>query len=496
MSRRDPLRLRMALLCALMTCLLVGGGSTAASAAARSSSSATAAKAHKKPPRRVGGKVHHAWPNGRGAPKSSLARWLARQVGPTKVKPCRRKVHGRTVACKRKKPPRKSTLPPGFRGQLARADGIDPSIDFMPDASTTSTGSSTLALVRSFSIPTDDPSYARLLNWSWTYDSAMTAAAFAAAGDTSEAQQLIDQLSALQHTDGSIEIAFNVSTGEAESTFRSGTIAAVGLAGSLFDQYARSSRYLAMQERTAAYLLTLQGSNGLVRGGPDVSWYSTQHNLLAYAFLVRLGNEALAGGDRTHATTYYTAAFKIAAAINTLLLVQQGSTAYFIEGLNDGVRALDTEALGIMYLQSLGQTSLASEVSAYTQSALGVSGRSITTSNTPATYNMTYSAHGPFSGFEPFAGANAPDVLWPEGSAEMLLAQSTIGQSTTTLTASINSIAALTSGSGGAPLQADRTVTSVPYGVEFHVWPAAAAGAWVVLAEHKPTVALFPAATS
>ncbi|HET6866331.1 MAG TPA: hypothetical protein VFH80_10420 [Solirubrobacteraceae bacterium] len=40
-----------------------------------------------------------------------------------------------------------------------------------------------------------------------------------------------------------------------------------------------------------------------------------------------------------------------------------------------------------------------------------------------------------------------------------------------------------------APLQADQAVTSVAYGEDCHVWPAAAAGAWMLLAGH--TVALF-----
>jgi hypothetical protein len=44
----------------------------------------------------------------------------------------------------------------------------------------------------------------------------------------------------------------------------------------------------------------------------------------------------------------------------------------------------------------------------------------------------------------PFAGANAPNVRWPEGSAEMLLAEATAGQSTSSLTQSLNSIAAVT----------------------------------------------------
>src|ERR1700758_3485428 len=101
-----------------------------------------------------------------------------------------------------------------------------------------------------------------------------------------------------------------------------------------------------MQERTAGYLISLQGSNGLVRGGPDVSWYSTQHNLLAYSFLNLLGNELTADGNRPTANTYYSAANQISAGIESKLLVHNGSTAYFIEGLGDNVQSLDADALG------------------------------------------------------------------------------------------------------------------------------------------------------
>jgi hypothetical protein len=38
---------------------------------------------------------------------------------------------------------------------------------------------------------------------------------------------------------------------------------------------------------------------------------------------------------------------------------------------------------------------------------------------------------------------------------------------------------------------ADRTVTNVAYSAEFHVWPSAAAGAWLILDSAHPT--LFPA---
>ena len=475
--------------------------------AAPALASTTTAHKRKPTPHRVGGKVHKAWPRSGKPPRSALARWLARQVGPTKVRACKKRVHGKVVKCHRSRPPRAGTPLPG--GQLggpkghavtsAAAKGLSGDINPIAYAassssststtSTASTGTTDLQLVRSYAIPTDDPSYTRLLNWSWTYDSAVTAAGFTVFGATSEALQLLDQLAALQHTDGSIEIAFNVTDGTTESVFRSGTIATVGLAGSLYDQRVKTNRYLAMEQRAATYLISLQGTNGLIRGGPDVAWYSTQHNLLAYAFLNNLGNELVSDGQRPTANTYFTAANKISAGIESKLLVQSGSQAWFIEGLGDNVQSLDADALGVLYLVSKNETTNAQKVLAYTNSAFAVSGRSITKSTSADTYNSTYAATGPFSGFKPYVGTGAPDVMWTEGSAEMMLAGTAAGQSSTTHGNSLPAIAALTPTSG--PLMADRTVTNVAYSAEFHVWPSAAAGAWLMLALAHPT--LFPA---
>ncbi len=392
------------------------------------------------------------------------------------------------MQCHRKRPPRRGVVLPGTSTDVGAGARLVPDQAIATTASVP-TGSTTLQLVRSFDIPTDDPSYVRLLNWSWTYDSAMTAAAFVVSGYSSEAEQLLDQLAALQHTDGSIEIAFNVASGTTEPVFRSGTIASMGMAASLYDQHFRTSRYLQMEERAASYLMSLQGSNGLVRGGPDVTWYSTQHNLLAYSFLVLLGNELAAAGDRPTANTYYTAANKISAGIESKLLVHNGSSAWFIEGLGDNVQSLDTDALGTLYLESHGEKTVAQEVLTYADSAFALSGRSIAESSSAATYNMTYSAKGPFSGFKPYLGTDAPNVLWTEGSAEMMLAQASLGQSTSVLVRSLNAIAAITPTT--APLQADQTAISPTYGEEYHVWPAAAAGAWLMLATH--TASLFKA---
>lgn len=355
-----------------------------------------------------------------------------------------------------------------------------------------------LQLVRSYEIPAGDPSYTGLLNWSWTYDSAVSAAAFAATGDKANSAQLLDQLAALQHTDGSIELAFNVASGESAPVFRSGTVAWVGLAAATYDQAFSSNRYLETEQRAAEYLLSLEGPSGLIRGGPDVGWYSTEHNLTAYVFLTRLGAELQAAGSTTAATRYQSAATALSTAINANLLVLEASGAHFLQGLGDETQALDVQALGAMYLQGTGQAALAAQVLAYAQANFAVSGRSVTESANPATYNQTYSATGPFSGYAPYAGKGAPDVLWAEGSGEVRVAEGALGQDTSALDKSIAAWTAITAGRKQGTLQADQTVASQPFGVEYHVWPASSAAAWTMLSPVAPAffAAPLPAATS
>ncbi len=348
-------------------------------------------------------------------------------------------------------------------------------------------GGGQLALVRSYEIPAGDPSYERLLNWSWTYDSAVSAAAFVGSGNQAEAKQLLDQLTALQNSDGSIDFAFNVATGAGEPLLRSGTIAWVGLAAAYYDQTFKTGTYLQTEKLAANYLLSLQGSNGLIRGGPDVSWVSTQHNLLAYAFLVRLGNELKESGDTTAAARYQAAAALINEGIGKYLFVQEGASAWFREGLEDNVQSLDVQALGAMYLQGLGEGDLGKLVLAHAQSAYALSGRSISLSSEQATYNTTYSSPGPFTGFAPYIGAGAPAVLWFEGTAEMRMAAAAYGQSTSALDASMTEWESLTLAGGGV-LQSDKTVNDPTYGEEYHVWPAAAPAAWVILSQSNSSL--------
>lgn len=76
---------------------------------------AAASTAHKGKPavHRVGGKVDKARPRRGKPPRSALARWLARQVGPTKVRACTKRVHGKVVKCHRKQSPGRGAPLPG-----------------------------------------------------------------------------------------------------------------------------------------------------------------------------------------------------------------------------------------------------------------------------------------------------------------------------------------------------------------------------------------------
>jgi hypothetical protein len=453
----------------------------AASTEAASTSSATAAVVRTDgtaSERRLGGHVRRAWPAKKAhRPKTAIGRWLARQVGPLQPVACaQRGAKGRAHCASRKGKGRASAS-----ASIARAPGSKASARTENVSLRLSTGKriQQLQLIRSFDIPLDDPSYERLLNWSWTYDSAVAATAFSSVGLQEQSGRLLDQLAALQRKDGSIEFAFDVQTGESSASVRAGSVAFAAIAFSDYDSAFGSTLYLDNARRAADYLLSLRDESGLVRGGPDVKWVSTQHNILTLIALMTLSGQLNEIGDES-AAVYREAAEVIAKGIDSQLIVRDGGLAHFRQGVNDEVVPLDTQALGIIYAMFRDDQDLAKQVYEYTQQNFPLEGRSITLSSKPRSYNMTYEAKGPFRGYRPYIGKGAPDVLWFEGTAEMRFVSTFLGQPTEELDASMNSWWDVTRKQGLAPLGADRTITNNPYN-EYHVWPTAAAGAWTVL---------------
>jgi hypothetical protein len=412
-----------------------------------------AAEAAKKPPPRKGGQVHRAWP-ARGhtfKPHTYMARFLARQVGPVKITKKMRRAARRPHAA------------------IAAAT--------VPGTTQDASGTQKLYLVRSYDIPSDDPSAARLANLSWTYDSAISAVALDADDDPAQAQQILDQLAALQRTDGSLDFAYDTSTGASIQLFRSGTIAWVGYAAALHRLSTGSTRYNALAAGAAKWLLARQQASGLLAGGPDVTWASTQHNQIAYLFLSLLAASPPSGLTSTQLST---AASKIATGLDSLLITPASGQLAFVQGTNDALRPLDAQTLGIIYLVARGRYSDALKVHNYVESAFKVTGRSVAKSTATATFNNTYSASGTFSGYRPYA-IGGPDVLWHEGSAQADFTTGLLGLDNSTQDKALDAWAKITTSRKEGPLQADRTVTDSNVN-EYHVWPASAGTSWSLIA--------------
>jgi hypothetical protein len=395
--------------------------------------------AAKTPPKRKGGEVRRV----HNLPKRPLARFLARQIGPVKAAPKAR------------------------RKALARASAVSP--NFVADAS----GNHKLYLVRSYDIPSDDPSAARLANLSWTYDSAVAAIAFDSYGATLASQELLDQLKALQRTDGSLDFAYDVSDGDSVQQFRTGTIAWVGYAALQHKLRTGNGKYNSLISGVADWLLERQSATtGLLTGGPDVSWVSTQNNMVAYLFFSTLATDPVGSLKASDLTA---AANGIAGGIDSRLTTHLAPGQLgFIQGVNDAQRPLDAQTLGVLYLLARDRAADAAKVRAYIDAAFKVTNRTIAKSSATSTYNMTYAANGPFTGYRPYA-IGGPDVLWEEGTAQALVATDALGQDDAAQNLALGAWATV------GPLQSDRTVTTSTVN-EYHVWPASAAASWMMLA--------------
>jgi hypothetical protein len=382
-----------------------------------------AATVEKRKPKRRGGKVQRAWPADRSAPKprNRLARWLARQVGPAQK-----------------------------RSASAAAEGNDK------------------LLIRSFEIPASDPAYERLADRSYTYDNALATFAFISVGARGEAQQLLDQLKALQRTDGSLEYAINVDTGISVSQFRAGAMAWVGYAALAYREVYRNSRYDNMLAGIVRYLLALRDSNGLIRGGPDVTWVSTQHNLLAAGLLRDLAADLGTKGTLATGLKYADindAANSIGNAILANMLVQEGPLAYFRQGIGDPVLPADVQALGALYLDARGD-GRAKQVAEYLRQRFYVAPRA--------------SSVGTLSGFRPFVGPGTPDVIWSEGTLETATTFHRLDVDATAADTAVAQIVATLGGRSVGPAGADRDVVDPVWG-EFHTWSTSAAASWLLI---------------
>jgi hypothetical protein len=124
--------------------------------------------------------------------------------------------------------------------------------------------------------------------WAFIYDQALVAQTHIFFSDFERARKILDFfVKKAKRSNGLFVNAYYVNDGApAEYIVHSGPNLWVGMALAHYVRKAQDAKYLVLAEEIARKIMELQAQDpeGGVRGGPDVSWFATEHNLDAYAF--------------------------------------------------------------------------------------------------------------------------------------------------------------------------------------------------------------------
>jgi len=127
-----------------------------------------------------------------------------------------------------------------------------------------------------------------IASWSFTYDLALLIQAYVQFSDFDRAKRILDFFAhdAKRENGWFLNAYYSDDGAPAEFIMHSGPNIWVGLAIMQYMQSTKDKSYLGLAESVAAKIIDLQNKDagGGIRGGPTVEWYSTEHNLDAYAF--------------------------------------------------------------------------------------------------------------------------------------------------------------------------------------------------------------------
>ncbi|MFC1624255.1 PilZ domain-containing protein [Candidatus Omnitrophota bacterium] len=125
-------------------------------------------------------------------------------------------------------------------------------------------------------------------DWAFTYDQSLAAQSFTLKGDKDNAQRILDfYKEKAEKVYGGFVNAYDAYTGLiVEYDVHAGPNIWLGLAVLQYTDKFKDERYLSLAEDIGKWLIKLQREDiefG-IRGGPNFTWFSTEHNLDAYAF--------------------------------------------------------------------------------------------------------------------------------------------------------------------------------------------------------------------
>lgn len=126
-----------------------------------------------------------------------------------------------------------------------------------------------------------------LRNWAFTYDQSLAAQVFTLFGDYERARRVFDFYKyKAKKINGGFANAFEVNRGKvAEYAVHSGPNIWLGIAIMQYTNKSGDRQYLKLARSIGDWVISIQEQDEEfgIRGGPDVRWFSTEHNLDAYA---------------------------------------------------------------------------------------------------------------------------------------------------------------------------------------------------------------------
>lgn len=124
-----------------------------------------------------------------------------------------------------------------------------------------------------------------LRDWAFSYDQSLVAQVFFISKEKEKAAQILSfYRDKAARRNGGFVNAYNVVTGTpSEEAVHLGPNIWIGIAAARYTEKTGDRAYLGLAEDVARWVMSLKDREGGIRGGPDVAWYSTEHNLDAYA---------------------------------------------------------------------------------------------------------------------------------------------------------------------------------------------------------------------
>ncbi len=127
---------------------------------------------------------------------------------------------------------------------------------------------------------------ASLQDWAFTYDQSLVCQVFLLTGNAPGAEAILRfyQERAAQ-SNGAFYNAYHTVDGQSiESNVHVGPNVWLGIAALQYGRLQGDARFLPLARQIGDWLAAAQDSEGGLKGGPGLPWYSTEHNLDAYAF--------------------------------------------------------------------------------------------------------------------------------------------------------------------------------------------------------------------